>query len=151
MIASQLPAIVSADGEVIRLEMIPMTADDAGAMLPKVTDWIKEARRLEGYLLDVVSSEMRQQGQTERRAGGIVFELKAPSTWVVDDPEAMGAAVLEAHRLGQVTREELEKGAQQRISWTFNHSILNSLAKRVPAIETFRRKESGEPRLSVKR
>jgi hypothetical protein len=148
---TQLPAIVTPDGEVIRMELTPMSATEAGSLLGHVQGWLAQARRLEGYLLNLLEAEMRQSGQTERRAGDLTLEFKGSTTWVVDDGEAMGAALLAAHRDGQVTRDELALAAQQRTSWTFNHARLNALVKRVPAIDELRRKVTGDPRISVKR
>jgi len=48
-----------------------------------------------------------------------------------------------ALRNGEITAEEREKALQEIVTFKANHSTLNVLTKRVPEIETLRRKVEG--------
>jgi len=61
-----LPVLVTTDGEVMVLELLPISADDAGLLLPQVRAVLQQVRRYEGYLVQVVSDEMKARGQRER-------------------------------------------------------------------------------------
>ena len=144
------PALLTKDGEVIELELLPISADDAGLLLPQVRAVLQQVRRYEGYLAEVVKSEMIQRGQRERRAGDVVYELKGEAEWIVTDPGAMFRVLVEARAQGEITAEEHEKAHQQIVSHRYNHTALNLLAKRVPEIDQYRHRTEGEPRLRTK-
>ncbi len=144
------PSLLTKDGEVVPLELSPISADDAGLLLPQVRAVLQQVRRYEGFLADVIKSEMVSRGQRERRAGETVYELKGEAEWVVDDSGALFRVLVEARARGEVTPEEHEKAHQQVVTHHWNNSALNVLAKRVPEIDQHRHRTEGEPRLRTK-
>lgn len=128
----------------------PISAADAAEQLPLVTRAIHELGRIEAYLRDVVTDDMHVRGQTERRAGDVVYELKAEATWTVEDGGALYAVLHQACARDEITQNELREACQQIVSFKFHHARLTTLAKRVPEIDQHRRRVEGEPRLRVK-
>ena len=146
----RLPAVLDVTGEILELELIPMSADDAGLQLPRIRAAAAVLRRYADYLADIVISEMKQRHQRERRSGDTVYELKGDAEWVVDDSGALFRVLVEARARGEITAEEHEKAHQQVVTHHFNHSALNVLAKRVPEIDQHRHRTEGEPKLRTK-
>ena len=144
------PSLLTQDGEVVKLELSPISAEDAGLLLPQVRAVLQQIRRYEGYLADVIRSEMAHRGQRERRSGDTVYELKGDAEWVVDDSGALFRVLVEARARGEITAEEHEKAHQQVVTHHFNHAALKVLAKRVPEIDKHRHRTEGEPRLRTK-
>jgi len=134
----------------MELELLPISADDAGLLLPQVRAVLQQVRRYEGWLVQVVSDEMKARGQRERRAGETVYELKADAEWVVDDQEAMANVLDVAVTRSDITSEECQKAHQVVVSHRYNHTALGVLAKRVPEINKYRHRTEGDPRLRVK-
>ena len=94
---------------------------------------------------------MVARGQTERRSGDVVYELRPETEWLVDDGEALMVLLDGALRNGEITAEEREKALQEIVTFKANHSTLNVLTKRVPEIETLRRKVEGAAKLKLKK
>ena len=144
------PSLLTKDGEVVELELLPISADDAGLLLPQVRAVLQQVRRYEGYLADVIKSEMVSRSQRERRAGEVVYELKGDAEWIVDDSGALFRVLVEARARGEITPEEHVKAHQQVVTHHFNHTALGVLAKRLPEINRHRHRVEGDPRLRVK-
>lgn len=100
-----MPALLTKAGEILELDLLPITADAAGVLLPQVRD-----------------------EQHEERA----------------------RVVTAAYTRGEITREELDRACQQVVTQRFDHRVLAMLSKRIPEIDTLRRRVEGEPRLRVK-
>ncbi len=144
------PSLLTKDGEVMELELLPISADDAGLLLPQVRAVLQQVRRYEGFLADVVKSSMLERGQRERRSGDTVYELRGEAEWIVDDSGALFRVLVEARARGEITPEEHVKAHQQIVTHHFNHSALDVLVKRVPEIDQHRHRTEGEPRLRTK-
>jgi hypothetical protein len=145
------PRLLTPDGEIISLELGAITADDAGTLLPQIIDFSRRVARYRGFLEQVVTDEMVARGQTERRSGDVVYELRPETEWLVDDGEALMVLLDGALRNGEITAEEREKALQEIVTFKANHSTLNVLTKRVPEIETLRRKVEGAAKLKLKK
>jgi len=112
---------------------------------------LRELRRFEQFLADTVADDMRTHGQTERRAGDVVYELRAEATWVVDDPGALFQVLHDGVARDEITRLEFDDAVQQVVEFTFHQGKLNSLARRLPQIDKLRRRVEGESRLRQKK
>ena len=137
-------------GEVITISFDAISADEAASRLPTIQALLRELRRFEQFLSDMVTAEMQARGQTERRAGELLFELKPEATWVVDDDNALMELLGDAVDRGDITDEEKQKAAQTTIAFRFNHAALNSLAKRIPEVNGLRHRVEGAARLRIK-
>lgn len=146
----QLALLDPATGELIPISYDPISADEAASRLPATQAMVKELRRYEQFLADCVTDEMKARGQTERRAGDVMFELKGVADWVMDDPGAMFALLHESVARGDITEDEFNEAVAQVITYRANHARLNVLSKRVPAINEHRRRVEGDARLRVK-
>ena len=144
------PSLLTKDGEVMELELLPISADDAGLLLPQVRAVLKQVLRYEGYLTDVIKSEMVSKGQREHRSGETVYELKGEAEWFVDDPGALFRVLMEACVDNEITRDELDTACAQVVTHRWHHGRLTTLAKRVPEIDRHRHRTEGEPRLRTK-
>lgn len=147
----QRPRILTPDGEVIELEFGAITADEAASRIPFIQSTLRELRRYEQFLGDMVAAEMRSRGQTERRSGELVFELKPETAWVVDDGGAMYAVLYQAVAKDEITENEFHEAVQQVVSHKFDHRRLNVLVKRVPEIEKHRNRIEGQAKLHIKK
>lgn len=145
------PRILTPEGEVIDLELGPITAEEAAQRIPFIQATLRELKRFEQFLSDVVSDEMRARGQTERRAGDTVFELKPETAWVVDDGGAMYAVLYQAVGKHEITENEFHEAVQQVVTHRFDHRRLNVLVKRVPEIDTHRKRVEGAAKLHIKK
>jgi len=150
--AQRVPALIDSTGEVIELgeSLPPISADAAGALLPRVRGALAAVRRLEGYLVSVLTGEMTARGQSERRVGDVVYALRSEGEWTVPDAGALHRVLVQAMTNSEITAHELEAACQQLVTFRFDHRALNLLAKRVPEIDQHRRRIEGEPRLRTK-
>jgi hypothetical protein len=144
-------AIVTPDGEIIALTLGPITAEEAATRLPVIQDTLKALRRFEDFLSQCVSDDMIAKGQTERRSGAFVYELKPDAEWVVSDDERLFNVLLGARNAGEVTDKEFYDAAKEQQVFKFDHRRLAVLAKRLPVIDTLRRRVEGATRLRIKR
>jgi hypothetical protein len=147
----KVPAIVTPDGEIIELTLGPISADDAATRLPVVQDTLKALRRFEDFLSQCVSEDMQAHGQTERRVGSLVYELKPDAEWVVTNDEQMFNVLRDARTAGEVTDKEFYDAAKEQQVFKFDHRRLAVLAKRLPVIDTLRRRVEGATRLRIKK
>lgn len=144
------PALIDESGEIVRLEMLPVSADQAGTLLPKVYEHLKAVRRFAQYLEDALSAQMATDGQTERLIDGRLWECKPEVGWEIEDEGAMFALLAQSLRDGQITEAEFIDAVQQEVVYRFDNGRLNALAKRLPAIDGFRRRVEGKARLRLK-
>lgn len=136
-------------GEVIVIDLGPISEEDAAARLPFVQRAIRELRRFEAFLLEVIAASF-VEGQTECRIADQLFERKPEATWVVDDPQAMVQLLDAALARREITDEERHKASQTLVSYRFNHTQINVLSKRIPAINDLRRRVEGDAHLRIK-
>lgn len=144
-----LTIVDPASGELIEISTGPLTLEEAAARLPFVQRTLRELRRFESFLLDSVAASFTD-GQTEKRIGEALFELKGDAVWIVEDEGAMFALLHDAVARGDVTEEEFGHACAQLVSYGWNHARLNVLAKRIPQIDTLRRRVTGAAKLRQK-
>lgn len=142
-------ALLDENGAIVPLGTSPVSADEAAERLPLIQRFIREARRTEKFLLDVIGSAF-VPGQTEKRMGDQLFEAKRESTWEVTDAEALLLILDVARERGDITDEERGKAAQTLVTHKFNHSALNVLAKRIPDIDKYRQRVEGPISVRIK-
>lgn len=147
---ARIPRVVTPEGEIIELALGPLSVEEALARLPQVQEAARAIRRFEAFLTDTIAADMRSRGQSERRAGDVVYELKADAQWVVDEPDRLWVLLGAAVDRGEITDNERSAAIQQVVSFKPNHTHLGPLAKRIPEINQLRRRVEGEPRLRVK-
>lgn len=146
------PVLINEDGSFMSLDTsLPVSADDAGRILPKLAEAIRQARRYEGFLRDTLSAAMSTAGQTERLIDGTLWSLKPEATWVITNEGAMCLALEGAALRNDITDIELLHAMKTEVSVTFNHTSLNSLAKRLPEIDQYRSRVESVAKLSTKK
>lgn len=146
-----VPAIVTPQGEVLELTLKPVSVEQAGTALPSLYEYLRFLRRYIDFHESVIADEMRERGQTERRIGETVYELKGESVWSVKDPEGLYQMLVGAQERGDLTAEEFDVVVTRRAVVSVNHTKANVLQKRVPEINNFRERTESVPRLRVKR
>lgn len=146
----QLAVLDPSTGELIPIEVGVVTVAEATARLPIVQRTLRELRRFEAFLADTVKDDMVARGQTERRAGAVVYELKAEAEWIVDDEGALFRVLVDASANDEITRSELDEACAQLVTYRWHHGRLSTLAKRIPAINDHRRRVEGPARLKQK-
>ncbi|HEV2250225.1 MAG TPA: hypothetical protein VGT60_06945 [Candidatus Limnocylindria bacterium] len=144
-----LSLIDPASGEIVPIDLAPISAEDAAAKLPVVQRAIRELRRFEAFLLEVIGASF-VEGQTEKRIADQLFERKLETAWVIDDEGALWALLHAAAVREEITEAEFAKATTQVVSYRFNHSVLNVLVKRIPAIDTLRHRVTGDAKLRIK-
>lgn len=145
-----VPALVDSNGEVVPLALGPVSADRAGELLPQIIELSRLVARYRGFLEGVLTETMTLQGQTERRVGSTIYELKSEGVWTVTDEGLLWAVLEHAVDAGDLTRGEVGAAMTERIVRSFNHAKLNVLAKRVPGIDTYRQRSETPAKLRVK-
>lgn len=144
-------AIMTPEGELLGLSTAtPVTVDEAAVLLPRVREALQAVRRYADYLEDMVRRSMVERGQRERRSGDTLYELKAEAEWIIDRADALADLLQAAVDSGDITADERAKAHQVVVSHRWNHTHLNTLAKRVPEVDQYRRRTEGEPRLRIK-
>lgn len=146
----QLAVLDPSTGELIPIELGVVTVQEATARLPIVQRTLRELKRFEAFLADTVKDDMVARGQTERRAGDVVYELKPEAEWIVDDEGALFRVLHQARAHEEITETELAEACQQVVTFKYHHGRLSTLAKRVPAINEHRRRVEGPARLKQK-
>lgn len=143
-------AMVDADGALVPLDIRPISAEDAGRLLPRLREHIAEAKRFEQFLTDALSSDMGAKSQTERLIDGTLWQLKADATWQVTDEATLGAVLEGALARGDITEIEMLHAMEREVVTHWNHTAINSIAKRLPVVEKYRTRIEGSPRLRIK-
>ena len=147
---THVPALVDRNCEVVPLTLLPITAERAGQLLPEVIELSRMVARYRGYLESVLTESMAAAGQSEKRVGTTLYELKTESQWIVDDEAGFADALQAAVARGDATQEEANECATARVTIHVNHTKANLLAKRIPVLNDFRRKVIGAARLRLK-
>jgi hypothetical protein len=136
-------------GELIEISTGPLTLEEAAARLPFIQRTMRELRRFEAFLLDSVAASFAE-GQTEKRIGEALFELKPEATWVVDDDGALFQVLHDAVARKEITEAEFGQACAQVVTYRWNHARLNALAKRAPQINEHRHLVEGPAKLRQK-
>ncbi len=139
-------------GELVPLDTsLPISADAAGELLPRLRDVLNDLRRYIQFCESVLTQQMQADGQTERRVGDVVWQLKTDGEWTVADPVRLRDVLYNAGEVRAITHDELEKAMRVEERITFDHGVLNVLSKRVPEISKWRARADMAPRLKEKR
>lgn len=149
-LAPSAPSLIDANGEIVALALEPISAERAGALLPQVIELSRTVARYRGFLEQVLTDSMTEAGQTEKRVGDTVYQLKGDSVWTVTDEQALARVLRDALDAGELTPEEVAAAVSERIVLSFHQGRLTTLAKRVPAIEQYRSHSESAPKLRVK-
>lgn len=141
---------VDSNGELVPLDIAPISVERAGELLPQVVELSRAVARYRGFLESVLTDEMIAKGQTEKRVGSTVFELKSDGVWTVTDEQELAAVLRVASATGDLTHEEVNAAMSERIVLSWHHGKLTTLAKRVPAIDQHRSRSEAPAKLRVK-
>lgn len=146
------PMLIAKSGEVVPLHELPvLSAEDAAFRLPQVQRIIKEARRLEGWLMTVISEEIAVvPGRTELLIDGTAYEMKPDYEWVIEDPRGLYDYLTAAKERGEITQEEMDAAVRLETSARANNSKLNALTKRLPEIDRYRTRTETPPKLRTR-
>ena len=151
-IASRVPAVIDTTGEVVPLDLsLAISAEDAATRLPVVRKVMRELRRYEGWLTQLVSDEItRVEGRTEMRIGGTTYELKPDYEWVINDAQGLYDYLAAARERGEVTQQEMDEAVRLETTARANNSRLNALTKRLPEIDRYRQRTETPPKLRTR-
>lgn len=149
-LAPSAPSLIDANGEIVALALEPISAERAGALLPQVIELSRTVARYRGFLEQVLTDSMTAAGQTEKRVGETIYELKPEATWTVIDEPALSRALRAAIDAGELADYEVAAAVTERITYSFHHGRLNQLAKRVPLIEQYRSRTESPAKLRVR-
>jgi len=150
IIPTRTLSIINRDGEVVDIDLSPVSLETAGIRLPQIQRAIKILRDHATFLEGVITSSFIE-GQTEKRIGDQLYEYKPEAEWIVTDEMAMAEILADAHHNGDITDDEYLRVYQESVVRRFNHASLNVLSKRLPRINDLRHRVEGQAKLRIKK
>lgn len=143
-------SIISAEGEIVDIDLGPVSLETAGLRLPQIQRAIKILRDHQTFLEGVITSSFAP-GQTEKRIGDQLYEYKPETEWEITDAVPLYDELAEAVVAGDITDDEFAAATEKRTVITFHNGRLNVLVKRIPAIDRFRTQRIGNAKLRIKK
>lgn len=146
-----VPAIVDELGEIMPLDLtVALSAEEAAELYPRARAHLARLRSFTERLAEIVTADMAEAGQTERRVGQTLYELKSEARWIVNDAPGLYGELEGARDRGEITQVELDDAAGVTSVHRFHNGRLSALAKRLPVIERFRRRVEDPATLRIK-
>lgn len=142
--------VIDRDGEVVDIDLSPVSLETAGARLPQIDRAIQILREHKTFLEGVITSSF-VPGQVEKRIANQLYEYKPETAWEVTDPEVLYGLLVEAEARQEITDEELAAAGERKTVFSFHNGRLNVLVKRIPAIDQFRTQRIGVAKLRIKK
>jgi hypothetical protein len=136
-------------GELIEISTGPLTLEEAAARLPFAQRMVRELRRFETFLLDSIAASFTE-GQTEKRIGEALFEMKPEAAWIIDDEGALFALLHAAVARDEITEAEFGEACAQLVTYRWHNGRLTTLARRLPSIDQHRHRVEGPAKLRQK-